>query len=187
MRVIAGKAKGHRLKVPKGTAVRPTSDYLREALFGILGASVRGARFLDLYAGSGAVGIEALSRGSAEAVFVERNPACLRVLRENLERARAEMHRILVGDVLRVVPRLIRQREQFDIIFCDPPYGTGLAQRTLVRLASGELLRPRGVLIVEHFTKEALPSRVGQLVRGRERTHGQTVLSFYARAPEAEP
>jgi 16S rRNA (guanine(966)-N(2))-methyltransferase RsmD len=186
MRVIAGEAKGRRLKAPKGKAVRPTSDYLREALFGILGNSVQGVRFLDLYAGSGAVGIEALSRGSAEVVFLERDPACLRVLRENIETAGLGPSRVLAGDVLRLLPRLARQRESFDIIFLDPPYGSGLGARTLALVASGDLLRPRGVVIIEHFAKELLPERVGNLRRIRERAHGQTVLSFYAKAPEVE-
>jgi len=186
MRVIAGEVKGRRLKVPKRKGVRPTSDYLREALFGILGSSVRGVRFLDLYAGSGAVGIEALSRGGAEVVFLEQDPACLRVLRENVERTGLGQNRLLGGDVLRVLPRLARQRESFDIIFLDPPYGTGLAPRTLEVVASGGLLRPHGVVIVEHFAKEPLPERIGNLRRIRERTHGQTMLSFYARAPEVE-
>src|SRR3970040_117909 len=164
MRVIAGEAKGRRLKAPKGKRVRPTSDYLREALFGILGSSVRGVRFLDLYAGWGAVGIEALSRGGAEVVFLEQDPACLRVLRENVERTGLGQNRLLGGDVLRVLPRLARQREGFDLTF----------------------LRPHGVVIVEHFAKEPLPERIGNLRRIRERTHGQTMLSFYARAPEVE-
>jgi 16S rRNA G966 N2-methylase RsmD len=89
--------------------------------------------------------------------------------------------------VLRVLPRLARQRESFDIIFLDPPYGTGLAARTLELVASGDLVRPRGIVIVERFAKELLPERVGNLRRIRERAHGQTVLSFYARAPEVEP
>ena len=186
MRVIAGEAKGRRLKAPKGKRVRPTSDYLREALFGILGSSVLGVRFLDLYAGSGAVGIEALSRGGAEVVFLEQDPACLRVLRENVKTAGLRQNRVLAGDVLRVLPRLARQRESFDIIFLDPPYGSGLAPSTLEVVASGDLLRPRGVVIVEHFAKEPLPERIGNLRRIRERAHGQTVLSFYARAPEVE-
>jgi 16S rRNA (guanine(966)-N(2))-methyltransferase RsmD len=187
MRVIAGEAKGRRLKVPKGRGVRPTSDYLREALFDILGASVRGVRFLDLYAGSGAVGIEALSRGGGEVVFVERDQGCLRILRENLETVGLEQKgRVLAGDALRVLPRLVRHGERFDIIFLDPPYGTGLARLTLDAVASGDLLRPHGVVIVEHFLKEPLPARSGQLSRVREKVHGQTVLSFYRRVAEVK-
>lgn len=179
MRVIAGAAKGRRLRVPKRKGVRPTSEYLREALFDILGTSVHGVRFLDLYAGSGAVGIEALSRGAAAVVFVEQDPACLQALRANLEMTGLQQRRVVAGDVLRGLPRLFRRGERFDIIFLDPPYGTGLAKRTLDALASGELLRPRGVVIVEHFAKEALPQQIGMLWRVREKAHGQTVLSFY--------
>jgi len=179
MRVIAGVAKGRRLRVPTRKGVRPTSEYLREALFDILGSSVHGVRFLDLYAGSGAVGIEALSRGAAAVVFIEQDPACLQVLRANVELTGLQQYRVVAGDVLRGLPRLFRQGERFDIIFLDPPYGTGLAKRTLDALASGEMLRPRGVVIVEHFAKEPLPQHFGRLRRVREKAHGQTVLSFY--------
>lgn len=186
MRVIAGKAKGRRLSVPKRKGVRPTSDYLREALFDILGSSIRGMRFLDLYAGSGAVGIEALSRGGAEVVFLEQDAACLRVLRENLKIAGLGARHVIAGDVLRVLPRLTRQGEGFDVIFLDPPYGTGLARRTLDVVASGDLLPPRGLVIVEHFAKESLPPQIGRLRRVREKKHGQTMLTFYERTPEGD-
>ncbi|MFQ5881737.1 MAG: 16S rRNA (guanine(966)-N(2))-methyltransferase RsmD [Candidatus Methylomirabilales bacterium] len=184
MRVIGGTAKGRRLKVPRKKGVRLTSDYLREALFDILGSSVRGVRFLDLYAGSGAVGIEALSRGGGEVIFLEQDPGCLRVLRENLEATGLGQRRVVAGDVLRILSRLNRQGERFDIIFLDPPYGTGLAQRTLALVASSDLLQPRGVVIVERFAKDLLPESVGNLLRVRETVHGQTVLSFYGRAVE---
>ena len=186
MRVIAGTSKGRRLKVPRGKGVRPTSDYLREALFGILGASVRGARLLDLYAGSGAVGIEALSRGGGEVVFLEQDPVCLRVLRQNVEAAGSGQRRVVAGDVLRLLPRLIRQGESFDIIFLDPPYGSRLARRTLDVVASGDLVRTGGVVIVEHFAKDPLPPQIGHLRRVREKVHGQTVLSFYERRAERD-
>lgn len=172
------------MQVPRRKGVRPTSDYLREVLFDILGPSVRGVRFLDLYAGSGAVGIEALSRGGAEVIFLEQDPVCLRTLRENAEAAGLAQRRILSGDVLRILPRLARRGESFDIIFLDPPYGSGLARRTLEVVASADLLQPGGVAIVEHFAKETLPPRIGNLERTREKAHGQTLLSFYERGAE---
>ena len=186
MRVIAGVAKGRRLRVPKRKGVRPTSEYLREALFDILGSSVHGVHFLDLYAGSGAVGIEALSRGAAEVVFLEQDPACLQVLRANVAMTGLQKRRVVASDVLRALPRLVRHGEHFDIIFLDPPYGTDLAMRTLGALASGELLRPSGVVIAEHFAKDPLPQAIGMLGRVREKAHGQTVLSFYQVKPEEE-
>lgn len=187
MRVIAGIAKGRRLKVPKTAGVRPTSDYLREALFDILGASVRGVRFLDLYAGSGAVGIEALSRGAAETVFVEQDRRCLHALRQNLAAVGLEGGEVVSGDVLTILRRLAGQKRSFDIIFLDPPYGTDLAQRTLVLLGSTPLLRQRGVVIIEHFRKDPLPVTVGALLKVREKVHGQTVLSFYGQRKEVSP
>ncbi|MFQ5802046.1 MAG: 16S rRNA (guanine(966)-N(2))-methyltransferase RsmD [Candidatus Methylomirabilales bacterium] len=186
MRVIAGVAKGRRLRVPRRKGVRPTSEYLREALFDILGSSVRGVHFLDLYAGSGAVGIEALSRGAAEVVFLEQDPVCLRVLRENVEMTGLRKRRVVAGDVLRVLPRLVRQGKSFEIVFLDPPYGTDFAMRTLDVLASGDLLRPSGVVIVEHFAKAPLPQRIGMLSQIRKKGHGQTVLSFYGKRGEDE-
>lgn len=179
MRVIAGVAKGRQLRVPKRKGARPTSEYLREALFDILGSSVHGVHFLDLYAGSGAVGIEALSRGAAEVVFLEQDSACVQVLKTNVKMTGLQKWRLVAGDVLRTLPRLLRHGVHFDIIFLDPPYGTDLAMRTLEVLASGDLLRLSGVVIVEHFAKDPLPQRIGMLWRVREKAHGQTVLSFY--------
>jgi 16S rRNA (guanine(966)-N(2))-methyltransferase RsmD len=186
MRVIAGVAKGRRLKVPRRKGVRPTSEYLREALFNILGSSVHRVHFLDLYAGSGAVGIEALSRGAAEVVFLEQDPACLQVLRENVEMTGLQKRRVVAGDVLRVLPRLVHQGDRFEIVFLDPPYGTDLAMRTLDTLASGDILQPSGVVIVEHFAKDPLPQHIGMLSQTRMKAHGQTVLSFYGKRAEVE-
>ena len=187
MRVIAGMAKGRKLKVPKTAAVRPTSDHLREALFNILGASVQGVRFLDLYAGSGAVGIEALSRGVAEVVFIEQDRRCLEILRENLQTVGLGKGEVMSGDALKALRRLASQGRSFDIIFLDPPYGTDLARQTLVLLGSTPLLRPLGVVIVEHFTKDPLPVDAGDLLKVREKAYGQTVLSFYGRRKEVRP
>jgi 16S rRNA (guanine(966)-N(2))-methyltransferase RsmD len=167
--------------------VRPTSDYLREALFDILGASVRGVRFLDLYAGSGAVGIEALSRGVAEAVFVEQDRRCLQTLRENLQTVGLGMGEVMSGDVLKVLRRLASQGRSFDIIFLDPPYGTDLARQALLLLGSTPLLRSGGVVVVEHFAKDSLPVDAGDLLKVREKAYGQTVLSFYGRRKESRP
>ncbi len=179
MRVIAGVAKGRKLKVPKTEGVRPTSDYLREALFDILGASIRDVRFLDLYAGSGAVGIEALSRGAAEVVFVEQDRRCLQTLRENLQTVGLDNGEVVSGDALKVLRRLASQGRGFEIIFLDPPYGTDLARQTLISLGSTHLLRPQGIVAVEHFTKDPLPVEAGDLLKVREKVYGQTVLSFY--------
>jgi len=126
MRVIAGTAKGMRLRAPRGEAVRPTSDMVREAIFDILGEAPVGARVLDLFAGTGALAIEALSRGAEEAVLVERSARCLAFIRDNLAHTRlAERARLIHGDVFREVPKLDLAGEQFDLVLADPPYREG--------------------------------------------------------------
>jgi 16S rRNA (guanine966-N2)-methyltransferase len=143
VRVIAGSAKGVRLAaVPRG--VRPVSDVAREGLFSSLGAAVPGARVLDLYAGTGALGIEALSRGAAEAVFVERSPAALRTIRENLERTRLVDRAVVVGlDVRAFLTRRERNGAPFDLVLADPPYDVPIAelQDLLAELDRGWLAR----------------------------------------------
>lgn len=177
--MIAGTAKGRRLTVPKGRVVRPTSDYLREAFFNILGGKTEGAAFLDLFAGSGAVGIEALSRGAASATFVEKDPQSLKALRENLTRTSFEGRaEVVQADVLRLLkdPNF---RRSYDLIFLDPPYRGLLAYETLQLLGRGRFLNPKGLVIVECFHKWPLPSQVGILRLTREVRHGETKLAFY--------
>lgn len=181
MRVIAGVAKGRRLVVPKGQVVRPTSDYLREALFNILGGSVVGATFLDLFAGSGAVGIEALSRGAASAVFVEKNPLSLKALWENLKRAGFEgQAEVIPTDVLKLL-KDSSFRRSYDVIFLDPPYRGPLAEEVLKLLAQGGFLKLHGTVIVESFHKQLLPQAAGPLKLTREVRHGEAKLTFYRR------
>ncbi len=179
MRVIAGQAKGRLLKVPKGPVVRPTSDYLREALFNILGERVQGAWFLDLFAGSGAVGIEALSRGAEFVTFVEKNPQCVQALRANLKRSGFKTQaEIIPTDVLRFLADRRSQRG-YDVIFLDPPYHGLLGEEALSRLGQGLVLRPKSLVIAEVFHKRALPPAFGLLRLVREVRHGQTKLVFY--------
>ena len=184
MRVIGGEFRSRRLHTPRGDATRPTSDRLRETLFNVLGPAVDGARFLDLYAGSGAVGIEALSRGAVLAGFVEHGPAALAAIRANLATlglgARASVESRSVAAAL---GRLLEARESFDFVFLDPPYeAMGEYTETLGLLgrpASG-LLRPRAAVIAEHNRRQALPEQIGALRRRRLLEQGEAALSFYA-------
>src|SRR5437867_231202 len=143
MRVIGGTDRGRRLAAPRGFSTRPTAGRVREALFDILGPAVAGMRVLDLFAGTGAIGIEALSRGAARAVFVERGRDALRALRANL----AALHlsrdraRVVAGDAVATLPALGRSELPFDLVFLDPPYATTVA-RVLEALARGPLLKP---------------------------------------------
>lgn len=191
MRIIAGGFGSRRLQAPAGDATRPTSDRLRETLFNILAPRIEGAVFLDLYAGSGAVGIEALSRGAVMAVFVEYAPAALKVLRANLERLGVSKGaRIQPGQVGAFLRREVAGAPSaFDVIFLDPPYDA--AQEYAATLgslggAAAGLLAAGGVVIAEHRRKVMLESTCGCLERVRLLEQGDAALSFYANQADAD-
>jgi 16S rRNA (guanine966-N2)-methyltransferase len=180
MRVIGGHDRGRRLRAPRGLGTRPTADRVRETLFDVLGPAVAGARVLDLFAGTGAVGIEALSRGAERVVLVERDQSALRALRANLAAvgaARAAA-RVVAGDVLQVLPELGVQEGPFDFVFVDPPYATSLAGRTLQVLTAARICRDGTEVVVQHSTRTALPSVAGLSAHRRPRRFGDTALTF---------
>ena len=180
MRVSGGADRGRRLGAPRGFKTRPTADRMRVTLFDILGPLVDGARVLDLFAGTGAVGIEALSRGAARAVFVERDRTALQALRGNLAALRVprERARVVAGDVLAALPALPASEPPFDVVFLDPPYTGDLAARALATLGPSPLLHEATTLVVQHPTRMALP-RVSGLAAGRApRRFGDTTLTF---------
>ncbi len=149
MRVIAGSARSLRLKTLDGLDTRPTTDRIKETLFNIIGPSVYGAVFLDLFAGSGGIGIEALSRGAAEAVFVENNPRAMNCVRENLEFTRlANRASVMTEDVITALCRL-EGRKVFDIVFMDPPYNCQYEEKVLRYLAGSDLVYDNTLIIVE--------------------------------------
>jgi 16S rRNA (guanine966-N2)-methyltransferase len=175
MRIIAGAFRGRRLASPPGHDVRPTSDRAREALFNILEHGqppVRGARFLDLFCGTGAVGLEALSRGAAEVLLVESDPKALRVAKSNLERVGAPGNvRLLRQDATRLGPA----PSAFDIAFLDPPYRSDLAAPALACLARGRWLAPEARIVVELASKESLELPEGYELE-QERRYGAAKL-----------
>jgi 16S rRNA (guanine(966)-N(2))-methyltransferase RsmD len=182
MRVIAGERKGLRLKTPKGKATRPTADQVRIACLDTLTPWLPGARVLDLYAGSGAVAIEALSRGAEAAVFVESDRAALGAIRENLDRlGLKERSRVVGADVSKALRTFGRQGETFSLVFADPPYDSSLALATIEELSAGGLIAEGGVVVVQHRTKTALPERVGALSRFKAKRFGETTLTFFRR------
>jgi 16S rRNA (guanine(966)-N(2))-methyltransferase RsmD len=180
VRVIAGALKGRRLVSPKGRTTRPTTDRVRIACLDTLEPWLPGARFLDLFAGAGGVGIEALSRGAASAVFVETDRAALSALGENLSRlGLAERCRVLRREAGRAITEMAREGERFTIIFLDPPYDLPLAETTLAQLSDGRLLAEGGIAAVQHRTKAPLPSRAGVLSSFKARRFGETTLTFF--------
>jgi 16S rRNA (guanine966-N2)-methyltransferase len=180
VRVIAGSAKGRRLATLQTLRLRPTPDRVREALFNILGTRIDGAAVLDLFAGSGAIGLEALSRGARVAVFVEAHEPACRLIGKNLQRCGLQAEAALwCRDVLEAIPALKMQGQTFDVIFLDPPYQSALLEETLQQLADGRLLSADGQVIAEHFFKRLLPERCGRLQRARLSRFGDVALSFY--------
>lgn len=187
MRVIAGTYRSRKLKGPRKLRLRPTSDRLRETLFNVLGPSVEDCLFLDLYAGTGAVGIEAFSRGAREVIFIEKQPAAGALIRANLEaleiRAGAEL---IEADVARGLDKLAARRILANFVFLDPPYAKNAEHlRALEYLDASRLIAPRGVVIAEHQRKTQLPERLERLECIRVLEQGDAALSFYRLAAAA--
>ena len=181
MRIIAGTLKGRRIDAPDWPGLRPTSDRLRETLFNVLAPRVEGARVLDAYAGTGAVGIEALSRGASHVTFVEADRRAQRLIEANLTRCRInDRYAIIRAGFAGAAPRLC---EPLDILFLDPPYGAGELLEGL--RAAAPLVKGDGLLIIEHARRDPAPETDAGLVRTRELTQGDSVLSFFRRQPSA--
>jgi pantetheine-phosphate adenylyltransferase len=184
VRVTGGALAGRRLRVPATRGVRPTADRVREALFARL-AGWDGARVLDLYAGSGSLGIEALSRGASYAVFVEGSAAVIATLRANLAALGLEPRaRVVRGDVRRAIARLAREGERFDLVLVDPPYASGEAARALAALAGAGILTPGATLVVESSRRGELAAPPGLVVLD-ERRYGDTRITRFAGATGA--
>jgi 16S rRNA (guanine966-N2)-methyltransferase len=184
MRVIAGTYRSRILKSLKGTALRPTSDRLRETLFNILGPAVAGSRFMDIFAGTGAVGIEALSRGAIQAVFIENHPPAAALIRGNLESLDALAGaKILPLDALRGLEKLCAPGATalYDFIFLDPPYAAEQDYLRVLRfLSTNALLAPHATVIAEHYKTFSLPEQIGGLNRTRILLQGDAALSFFS-------
>ncbi|HEY1371940.1 MAG TPA: 16S rRNA (guanine(966)-N(2))-methyltransferase RsmD [Candidatus Binatia bacterium] len=180
MRVIAGQARGRRLRTPKGRELRPTADRVKEALFNILPHDLSGRRVLDLFAGTGNLGLEALSRGAAGAVFVDIARTATAVIEENVQTlGYGASARVLTAPVFKAVRSLARCGERFDVILLDPPYEHGLAGEALKEIAKEGVLAEAGVVVAEHSVRDRLEEQYGALVLSDRRRYGDTALSFY--------
>jgi len=188
MRIIAGIYRSRILKSLKGLALRPTSDYLRETLFNVLGPAVEGSRFLDLYAGTGAVGIEALSRGAEEAVFVENHPPTAKLIRENLASLKIQTGaQVISSDVGAALQKLAKWPQQpFGFVFLDPPYALEREYETsLSMLGDSKLISLDSIVIAEHRKTLDLAESFGALKRYRVLKQGDAALSFFCLESEA--
>lgn len=175
MRIIAGTARGRRLETREGMEVRPTPERVKEALFNILQFQIEGRRVLDLFAGSGQLGLEALSRGAKEAVFVDESRESMAVVRRNI--ASLHMEDRCQTFQCDYAAFLLRKQQPFDIVFLDPPYRSGRLQKAL-ELASG-VMSPGGVMIAEHPEDEEVPEQAGSFRRGRSYRYGKIYLTVY--------
>lgn len=181
LRVIAGTAKGHKLKTPKGLSTRPTTDRVKESLFSILAPYLAEASVLDAFAGTGSLGIEALSRGAESAVFIDRSSECARIIRDNLIHTKLiDRSSILTMDVGTGLNKLAGEGRTFDIIFMDPPYSKNFIEETLKIVEKNGIIKDDGIIIAEHDKQDAVPDEVGRLKLGRSQKYGDTVLSFYS-------
>ena len=189
MRVIAGQAKGTKLTSTKGSQVRPTLDQVKETLFNILGHDLSGEYFLDLFGGSGAIGIEALSRGAEKVVWVENNRQSHDLIHANLKKCRFTNNdesksscfdwELLKMGALQALPILEKKSFKFDVIYIDPPFADNLYEKCLIGLSKSRLLKEEALVVVEHHNKNVLQELYGKLLLNDQRQSGDTSLSFY--------
>ena len=191
MRIVAGKFKGRRLKTLKGSEVRPTADRVKESLFRIFGEQVAYADFLDLCAGTGNIGLEALSQGAKSTTFVDNNYHCIRIIESNLEMCgfdRKNPHiRLIHLDARKALARLGKRKAKFDLIYFDPPYASKIYESCVKQIVQTNLLSPAGVLVIEHrkvqgadWTESLM---LDELILSRQERYGDTMLSFYTWQP----
>lgn len=177
MRIISGEYRGRKLESPKTNDVRPTTDKVKEAMFSILMPYIPGARCLDLFSGTGALGLEALSRGAEFCLFCDKERESIALTKENIRKCRAESKsRVVHGDYMKT---LERADDKFDIIIMDPPYAAGIYEKCLASIEKLDLLDDDGIIILEHEKNVELPSSVGKYSKLKEKRYGITILSLY--------
>ena len=184
MRVISGTAKGRRLKEPEGYAIRPTTDKVKESVFNIIQFDIEGRRVLDLFAGTGQLGIEALSRGAAYAVFVDESNNAIRIVRENIRHSGFEDRAaVMKGDAV----SFLKRGDKFDVIFVDPPYDTRLMEKSLDSIFAFDMLKDNGIIICETNVERLMPEPDYPYKKGREYIYGRKKIVLYSRDARAVP
>lgn len=180
MKITGGDLRGRVIHVPKGVNIRPTLDKVRQAIFNILGDRVAGAAVLDLYSGSGSLGLEALSRGADSVYFVEKNKECIEKIKGNLISLKLSAHAaVMCANVLDMLVRLDKEGKKFDIIFLDPPYYKDLAKKTLINVSHCDILSPNNTVVAEHHKTDSIPEKIDSLELSSERRYGDIVVTFY--------
>ncbi len=182
LRVVAGSAKGLKLQTLEGAGTRPTTDRVKENLFNILAPYIENSKVLDLFAGSGSLGIEALSRGAESAVFSDQNEKCIQIIEKNLEHTKMiEKARVFLGEAALILKKLSQHGQKFDIIFLDPPYKKGIIPQILQHLEEYGVLDEKFIIIAETDIEDELPESTGCMVISKIQVYGSTKLTFYKR------
>ncbi|WP_303860097.1 16S rRNA (guanine(966)-N(2))-methyltransferase RsmD [Alkalibaculum bacchi] len=180
MRVITGTAKGKKLLAPNDERVRPTTDRIKETLFNIINPYVRDAVIIDCFAGTGGIGIEALSRGARQAYFIDNHGESIKLIRRNLEIARlGEKGIVLPVDASSALTSLVNKNVKADIIFMDPPYHLNIISRLVEIISENNLLAEDGIIIAEHDNRMELKEQIGQFIKVDQRVYGTTIMSYY--------
>lgn len=180
MRIIGGEYRSRLIEMPKGVDIRPTQDRVREAIFNIL-SDVNDKRVLDIFAGSGAFGIEAISRGASHTTFVDNNAKCIETIKTNIESLNMQDYQydLFKGNAFAILPRLEKEAERFDLVFLDPPYYKDMARKCLICLDYYDILSPNTLIVVEHFKKDSLETDLETLVLEKERLYGDTAITIF--------
>jgi len=184
MRVITGTARGRRLKELEGMETRPTTDRVKEGLFSIIQFDIEGRRVLDLFAGTGQLGIECLSRGASSAVFVDRRADAVKLIKDNLKTTElTDRAKVVSGDSMEYLRSV---REKFDVIFLDPPYAAGLLEVAIAHIARFDILAPHGIIVAEHPAEKSLPALAAPYRLHRTYRYGKIGLTIYRRGQDQQ-
>lgn len=180
MRVISGKARGLKLNAPKNDDVRPTTDRVKESLFNMINSYMMESEILDLFAGTGSLGIECLSRGADKCVFVDSSKESIGIIKSNIKKARVEdKSTVLNSDFKSAMKSLSLKNQSFDVIFMDPPYYKNMFSDALSGVDQNNLLKEDGIIVVEHDTKDEFPDSIGRLYKSKDKKYGNTTITFY--------
>ena len=180
MRVISGKARGLKLNTPKSEDVRPTTDRVKESLFNIINPYIMDGDILDLFAGTGSLGIECLSRGANKCVFVDLNRSSIDIVKSNIKKARVEENsEVMNVDFKSAIERVKNNSYKFDVIFMDPPYYKDMFINALEKIDNADLLDEDGIIVIEHDSKDDFPENIGRLEKSKSKKYGNTTLTFY--------
>ncbi|MDF2590943.1 MAG: methyltransferase [Clostridia bacterium] len=181
MRVISGEFRGRKLEQIEGIEIRPTSDRVKESLFNILGTRLIDCAFLDLFAGTGGIGIEAYSRGAARVVFIDESANSIKILKKNLDKLNiSDKVEVFNTDYINAINKLSNENKKFDVIFIDPPYLKGFEKNALVHISESGMLTDNGIIVVEHDLTDKMPEISGKLKLTRQNKYSKTMLSFYS-------